>query len=135
MRRSIASLTAPAPKNAQHAGSAAAEAAQLGTMVNWLDLRIMCPWLGDTIMVYRRPTDASTTQQLPPESPSSHGGAGAAGAKVARSEVVARAWHHLCSRQRELRKLADRARSEFGKQFAVLNEHLPTNEDAKDAVV
>ena len=132
VRRSIASLTAPAPKNAQHAGSAAAEAAQLGTMVNWLDL---CPWLGDTIMVYRRPTDASTTQQLPPESPSSHGGAGAAGVKAARSEVVARARHHLCSRQRELRKLADRARSEFGKQFAVLNEHLPTNEDAKDAVV
>ena len=144
VRQSIASLTAPeradgtvgtggrAPRNAKHAGRAAAEAAQLEMMVHWLGL---CPWLGDTIMVYRRPTDASTTQQLPPESPSSHGGMEAAGVKTARSEVVARARHHLCSRQRALRELADRARSEFGKQFAVLNEHFHTNEDAKDGVV
>ena len=55
---------------------------------------------------------------------------GAAGVKTAWSEVVARARLHLCSRQRALRELAARARSEFGQQFALFNENLSTNEDA-----
>ena len=138
VRRSVASVTdgiggMGARRAKLHASSGAAEAMQLKTMVGWLDL---CPWLGDTIMVYRRPADASA-QQLPPLSPSSsHSSAGAERVKAARvearSEVVTRARLHLCSRQRALRKLAARARSEFGQQFAVLNEHLSTNDD--DAV-
>ena len=138
VRKSVASVTAPDGIDGRgggraklHASSGAAQAMQLKTMVDWLGL---CPWLGDTLMVYRRPADASA-QQLPPGSPSSsHGGAGAARVKAAlveaRSEVVARARLHLCSRQRALRKLAARARFEFGQHFAVLNEHLSTNEDA-----
>ena len=134
VRQSVASVTTPDGTGGRaklHASSGAAEAMQLKAMVSWLDL---CPWLGDTLMVYRRAADASA-QQLPLESPSSsHGGAGAARVKAApvevRSEVVARARLHLCSRQRALRELAARARSEFGQQFALFNENLSTNEDA-----
>ena len=133
VRQSVASVTTPDGTGGRaklHASSGAAEAMQLKAMVGWLDL---CPWLGDTLMVYRRAADASA-QQLPLESPSSSPrGAGAARVKAAlveaRSEVVARARLHLCSRQRALRELAARARSEFGQQFALLNENLSTNED------
>ena len=121
VRRSVASVTdgiggMGARRAKLHASSGAAEAMQLKTMVGWLDL---CPWLGDTIMVYRRPADAGAARVK-------------AALVEARSEVVARARLHLCSRQRALRKLAARTRSEFGQQFAVLNEHLSTNDD--DAV-
>lgn len=91
-----------------HASRSAAEAIQLKAMADWLGL---CPWLGDTIMVYRRPPVDASAQLV-----------------EARSEVVARARLHLCSRQRALRELAARARSEFGQQVAVFNKHLRTNE-------
>ena len=114
-RQRIARVTAPdgidgtgGGRAKLHASRSAAEAIQLKTMVDWLGL---CPWLGDTIMVYRRPPADASAQLV-----------------EARSEVVARARLHLCSRQRALRELAARARSEFGQQVAVFNEHLRTNE-------
>ena len=114
-RQRIARVTAPdgidgtgGGRAKLHASRSAAEAIQLKTMVDWLGL---CPWLGDTIMVYRRPPADASAQLV-----------------EARSEVVARARLHLCSRQRALRELAARARSEFGQQVAVFNEHLHTNE-------
>jgi len=113
-RQRVAGVTAPdgidgtgGGRAKLHASRSTAEAMQRKAMVDWLGL---CPWLGDTIMVYRRPPADASAQPV-----------------EARSEVVARARLHLCSRQRALRELAARARSEFGQQVAVFNEHLRTN--------
>ena len=115
--------------------SSAAGAEQLKTMAGWINL---CPWLGDTLMVYRRPAGASAQQLQQPVPSLSHGRGAAArreAARVeARSEVVARARQHVCSQQRTLRGLAGRARSEFGRQLAGLYTHLNTSGHAVQAV-